>query len=267
MTMNTMTTFISRSDVAASREQLGTPGQEIWRTWFLKPAEGAHTAQAFIVEYAPGRVLRTHFHDEDEFQIVVAGEGMFGRHAVSPYMVHFARAYTPYGPIVAGAGGLSFLTLRARRDSAGPQLLPDKRAALDAIADRRPWQASQRAELASAGDQVAVRPLPGLEDARGLAASAITLPADGRVALPDLVGKGGRYIALLEGSLIADGRSVDAMTIAFDAADADAVELVAGRAGARLLSLTFPPARAFSTLAAASTVTSTGLKAAAGLSA
>jgi hypothetical protein len=54
------TRFVAKDDVANTREQLGTPGQEIWRTWFLKPAPNTRLPQAFLVEYAPGRVLRTH---------------------------------------------------------------------------------------------------------------------------------------------------------------------------------------------------------------
>lgn len=235
-----MTTFISLDDVSATREQLGTPGQEIWRTFFLKPAPGTRGAQAFIVQYAPGRVLRTHFHDADEFQIVIAGEGTFGRHAVHPYAVHFARAFTPYGPIVAGTGGLSFLTLRARRDSSGPQLLPKKRAELDAVADRRPWQASQFADFSAVADGIASSPLPGLDAVHGVGAFAISLAPHARFELPALPEADGRYVALVEGSLSEDEQRVTATAIAFDATGAGARQLAAGPDGARLLSLTFP---------------------------
>jgi len=38
-------------------------------------------------------VGETHFHQHDQFQVVVDGEFRIGRHELSPYCVHFSRAY------------------------------------------------------------------------------------------------------------------------------------------------------------------------------
>ena len=48
-----------------------------------------------------------HFHHVDQFQVIVAGGGRLGTHGVEPLAVHYAGAYTAYGPIVAGAQGVS----------------------------------------------------------------------------------------------------------------------------------------------------------------
>jgi hypothetical protein len=51
----------------------------------------------------------------DEFQIIVAGNGRFGRDDVSPYFVRFSRAHTAYGPLNAGLEeGSTFMTLKLK---------------------------------------------------------------------------------------------------------------------------------------------------------
>jgi rubredoxin len=235
-----MTTMVSLADAAASREQLGTPGNEIWRTHFLTAAPGTRDPQAFMVQYAPARVLRTHFHDVDEFQIVVAGRGTFGRHAIAPFTVHFARAFTPYGPIVAGAEGLSFLTLRARRDSAGPQLLPDRREALERVEGRTPWQAAEQLCFAPADGAVSIVPLTKLVDASGLAAWVMHLPPESSAAAPAATNSGGQYIVVLQGSVSLGSRSLAAPAVGFVAND-DVPPILAGATQAAVLAvLNFP---------------------------
>src|SRR5262245_66091527 len=56
---------------------------------------------AFLAQYDAGDRSCAHYHSVDQFQILVQGSGQFGRHEVAPYCVHFARAYTPYGPLHA----------------------------------------------------------------------------------------------------------------------------------------------------------------------
>src|SRR3974377_183609 len=38
---------------------------------------------AFLVEKGPGAITRPHFHQADQFQVVVAGRGMLGDHEFS----------------------------------------------------------------------------------------------------------------------------------------------------------------------------------------
>jgi rubredoxin len=237
---NRMTTMVSLADAAASREQLGTPGNEIWRTHFLEAVPGTRDPQAFMVQYAPGRVLRTHFHDVDEFQIVVAGRGTFGRHAIAPFTVHFARAFTPYGPIVAGADGLSFLTLRARRDSAGPQLLPDKREVLETVVGRNPWQAAEQLALARIDGEISTARLTTLVDASGLDAWVMHLPPQCFAAVPAATGSGGQYVVVLQGSITLGSGSLAAPAVGFLASDEVPLTLASGAQAAVLAVLNFP---------------------------
>ena len=241
-----MATLITLDAVAHTREQLGTPGAEIWRTFFFPAPPGTRLPQAFRVEYAPGRVLRTHFHDVDEFQVVVAGSGRLGTHALVPGTVHFARAHTGYGPIVAGPEGLSFLTLRARRDAAGPQLLPEKREELLRVPEREPWQASCVARFADVSDRpgaVAIHSLQPLHDERGLDAFVVCASPFARTGLPPALGSGGQFVAILKGSAVAGDTEYVATTVGFVSADEPALEVTAGAFGLNALVFNFPKQR------------------------
>ncbi len=69
--------------------------------------------QAFLIERPyPNPVINPHFHDIDQFQVVVGGHGRIGKRPVKPLAFHYADAYTPYGPIIGEDDGISFFTLR-----------------------------------------------------------------------------------------------------------------------------------------------------------
>ena len=228
--------FVSLGDRRNGPEYLGSPGRDVWRTFFLNPPAGMRAPQAFLIEYGPGVVLQTHFHDVDEFQVVVEGDGRLGRHLVAPCTVHHARAWTPYGPIVAGPHGLSFLTLRAQRDSAGPRKLPEQRAALEAAPGRTPWQASCRFELPT-DPLSSARVERALEDASGPLAEWVRLPAG---AMHDVEpAPGGAFVALLRGSLQEEPARGEGLALAFLPGSALPLRLTAGADGAAALVLRF----------------------------
>src|SRR4029077_4995398 len=90
-----------------------------------------------------GHFSGTHFHKQDQFQLVVDGKFRIGRHELTPYCVHFTRAYTPYGPLVSDGDAFTFLVMRAHRD-AGSQHLPEELDQLRAVPDRKPFQISRK---------------------------------------------------------------------------------------------------------------------------
>jgi hypothetical protein len=69
--------------------------------------------QAFLVErnYA-GALVTPHFHDIDQFQVVVAGDCRMGKQDAKSVTFQYADAFTPYGPIFGEKEGFSFFTLR-----------------------------------------------------------------------------------------------------------------------------------------------------------
>ncbi|HYF20387.1 MAG TPA: rubredoxin [Ramlibacter sp.] len=200
---------------------------------------------AFLAEGDPGQGLRTHFHQVDQFQLVYAGSGTLGQHRLAPGGIHFARAYTPYGPLRNGEqDGLAYMTLRAHRDP-GARYLPEQRAQLEAVADRAPWQVTCAADFNLQPDAtgVAFKPVPGLQDNAGLGAWSFRLAPGAKTRAPDASGGEGQYILVLEGSLRHGDAAKQGLAIVWVAPHEDPFELVAGPDGMEGLVLNFPRAR------------------------
>jgi hypothetical protein len=93
---------------------------------------GEHTPQAWQASLSPSYgKLRVHFHPVNQFQLFTHGGGKFGRHAVhAGSSVHYADAFTPYGPIVPDEiDGVSFITMRSVHDM-GAFYMPESQADL-----------------------------------------------------------------------------------------------------------------------------------------
>ena len=91
--------------------------------YFAPEPDLEYSAQSYLIQQLPDVVNPLHFHTQNQFQVFIEGNGSFGKHTIEPYIVHYAGAYTGYGPIVAGSAGLHYLTLRSSRDP-GAKFLP-----------------------------------------------------------------------------------------------------------------------------------------------
>ncbi len=209
-------------------------------TSFFSPSvDSPDHPSAFLVQFAPGGSLKTHYHNVDQFQVLVKGEGTFGRHHVRPCVVHFARGHTPYGPLLS-EGGWGFLTLRIREDP-GTQRDFER---LKQMPGRQPWQGSGKAVFPPAGANAVMLPMPEISDDRGLFASAVTVPSNGQWLAPDPSGGNGQYIVATKGSLLHDGREHHALALVFVKPDEQAFRIPAGATGFEGLVLNFPLAAA-----------------------
>jgi rubredoxin len=234
-----MAKIAAYEDVKATRKQREVKGGHAWRTEFFQPPPGDRSEpHAFLAERCYNGGIRPHFHDVDQFQVIVSGGGTLGRHALPRHTVHFARAHTPYGPIVPTQEGLGFLTLRARR-AAGQFIVPDKIDLLTSVADRRPWQVSEAPVFGSSGE-ICVRPLSSIRDEHGLAASSMRLKPNAKTTAPDPSGGAGQYLIVTAGSLVHGGRDHHAITLVFVKPDEAPFQLVAGAQGLDVLALNFP---------------------------
>lgn len=228
-------------EVKAQRRERQVPTGTAWRTSFIEPdAQDPATPQAFLVEGTPGRVIRPHFHDHDQYQVIVSGDGLVGRHAVTANAVHFSRAHTPYGPIVFGEG-MGFLTLRAVKDG-GAQYLddPEKMAKLKAVEQRRPWQATEAPEFDAATADSALHAFDAIRDGEGLASFSMSLAPRAKALAPDPADSDGQYLIVVRGSLLHAGREYKALSVAFVKPQEGCMELAAGDDGLDVLVLHFP---------------------------
>lgn len=239
-----MAIVVAHDEVKANRRsRIHEDGIFVALTDFIvaNPATGLD-AQAMLVEEGPHRNLRTHYHDEDEFQIFVSGGGTNGKHPIKPFQLHFARKHTPYGPIVASEAGCVFLTLRSRSDN-GAKFMPESRGKLDSVQDRHPWQIGADIvfpDIPDTSKGAATQPLAGVHDDHGLDAQALRLAPGARYLAPSPAGTDGQYLVVLRGSLIHEGAERQAITIVFLRPGDPAFELEAGSDGLDALVMSLP---------------------------
>lgn len=238
-----MPQIVSHQEVKGNRTQRDVEGgrHQVGRTDFIAaPRERPDLPQAFIIDTTAGRRLPTHFHEVDQFQVVIEGDGRLARHPLAKGGVHFARGFTPYGAITMGGQGLSFMTLRARRDPGKAQFLPERMPRLEEVKDRRPWQTTRMPQFRPPVDGVALDPIAGLRDEQGLAGWSLTLAPGARAALPSAAASDGQFLVVLEGSLARDGKSYPHPAVAYVAPEEAAMTVTAGPDGLKAVLLNFP---------------------------
>jgi hypothetical protein len=206
-----------------------------------KPVVGTLFPVAFRVEQDPHSIADPHFHQANQFQVFVAGDGALGKRDVRPVAVQYADAYTPYGPIRAGAEGISYMTLRNGYDP-GAHYMPGARETLKGFG-RKP-----RALMAEPVDEKpALRPgaAPEFEpilapDGQGLAAWRLRLAPNASFTGPAPAESGGQYWLVIGGSDESAGAGLEPRSCCFLSADESAHVATAGPAGLDVLVLQFP---------------------------
>ena len=238
-----MPQIASFDDVKAGRKERQVPTGTAWRTNFITPDENnPDSAQAFLVEGTPGREIRSHFHDNDQYQVIVSGDGVLGKHRLQVNAVHFSRRHTPYGPIVFGQQ-MGFLTLRAQKDP-GAQYLDDPATMtkLKSLENRKPWQATELPKFEPATPDAALHVFNELKDEEGLASFSMSVAPNAKALAPDPADSNGQYLIIVRGSLHYEGKEYKALSVAFIKPQEGAFELVAGADGLDVLVLHFPRA-------------------------
>ena len=84
---------------------------------------------AFLVEQGAHSSIPGHYHQADQFQVFVSGEGKFGIKPIEGMTVHYAMAFTPYAPIHAEGTNVEYYTLRNGWDP-GARWMPEHKDAL-----------------------------------------------------------------------------------------------------------------------------------------
>jgi hypothetical protein len=215
------------------------------RTDFFYKPDQPDGPMAYLHQGDPGRVTGVHWHANDQFQIVVEGEGTLGRHKVSPYTAQFVRAHTPYGPIVGSEeSGVSYISLLTRYDPKA-NFLPESRDTLLQIPDRNPWQRIRQLDLGSQAQQpdhgvVEVQAVAEMQDDQGLAVWSVMMGAGGKMTAPDARASAGQYVLVLDGSLWHREKDHKAFTVVFIEPDSGCFELHAGSQGMKAVIVNFP---------------------------
>ena len=231
----------------AGRWRAHADGKDYWRTPFLTPTDGrldkgVIEPMAFLVEQDPDTTVSAHYHQADQFQVAVGGSGWLGRHAVRTGSVHYANAFSPYGPVAAGPEGLDYFTLRNGWDP-GAQFLP---GAIEALTAHKPKSNRQAmgddfdlpsADALQALHEGVSRPVIASEP-DGLGAWLHLAGPDGEIAGQDPQYGYGQFWVVLLGSLGAE--ALPPRSCVFVTPEEPALATRAGFGGVAVLELQFP---------------------------
>jgi|SRR5271168_1405758 len=208
--------------------------------WMLTSEDPKFSPTVFLYEQPPGSILPAHFHYNNEFQIFIEGDGKIGPRTISPVTVHYAGAYTAYGPLAAGPQGLKYFTVRTVFESGAVRV--NKSEGKWPTGPRRqatskPLSPRAACELASLVKSCESILLPRTED--GLFAAVTELPPDTELA-PIVVGAGdGAFVFILAGSILNASDRINAYESLYFTSD-EAPTLTAADSGAQLLTLICP---------------------------
>ena len=75
--------------------------------------------QAYLIDMGVNGTIPPHFHQVDQFQILVGGSGSLGRNKPSLIALHYVDHHTAYGPVMSGPCGLTLFTMRVQSDPGG----------------------------------------------------------------------------------------------------------------------------------------------------
>jgi hypothetical protein len=226
-----LTTFIGSNRYMAGADAPPPPGPE------------AVYPMAFLVEQPAGSVVQTHFHESNQFQIVVAGGGMLGKHALRPIAVHYTNAYSSYGPIAAGEEGLHYFTLRNGYDR-GARYLPAAREELRHVRRRFREAVAEPVPPDRAAPAVAIVEVLLPEAPDGLGAWRHRLPSGAALRGPDPATGDGQFWVVTAGEMRApDGASLSALSCAFVGPGEPPFVVTAGEMGLEVVVVQYPRGR------------------------
>ena len=208
--------------------------------WMESGRDGAMSPTVFLVEQPPHSVLAPHFHTQNQFQVVMQGSGTLGPHAIGPGSVHYAGAFTGYGPLVAGPAGLGYFTVRAVFE-VGANFLPAEREKLrrgpkkHAVGALHGPLSTIELSALTAPARVDLIGTPGDD----LAAFAWHLPAFAPVQVPPPRGSG-LFQLVMAGEFRTPGASLSSWESRYLSAGESGGECTAGAGGLQLLVLQMP---------------------------
>jgi hypothetical protein len=242
--------LLAPADQASVNRRRGSAadGVTFWHTLYIgtsrynmaegeaDPPREALFPMAFLVEQDPGSTARAHYHQQDQFQLVLRGQGTVGLHDAAPVTVHFTGAYTAYGPIKADpVEGIWYWTLRNGFDP-GAQFMEraENRAFLRQVPGRR-----HREQVAGPMPEAASTTLIEPES-DGMGAWRHHIAPGGVLTGPDPATGRGQYWAVIAGELRHDGKVLPPRSLAFVKPDELALRAEAGPDGLDVVVMQFP---------------------------
>ena len=236
-----MISFGTRSRSESRRRPLNMMGGIFYKgEWMENGEDSLYSPTVFLAEQPPNCELAPHFHRQNQFQLFVEGEGSFGQERIGPVTVHYAGAYTGYGPILSGDAWLKYFTSRAVFDTG---LTPNTESREKMI------RGPKRHAKASAGQPWTIEQLSALQRIQretviaadaGLGAELFRLPPNATHRLLPIAASFGQFIFVLAGTSLVDGATLSLWESAFLPAEDGDVAITAGAQGAEVITLHMP---------------------------
>jgi hypothetical protein len=245
-TAHQRTIFVSRED-AFTRHITTATGQQRTKLEYL-PSPGSEQAgpQAFLVTVPPDGVVPPHFHTVNQFQVFFGVPGAtYKNNPLADCVVHYADAYSTYGPYRAAAQQVEFFTLRPAFTSY-VGYMPGKRADKIKKSGRNIHVDLDHAAIESVPPPGGLATDPLIEPhPDGLRAELVRIGPGGDWTMPLVTADGtGRYYVVLCGGLVHEARRHEVRSVIWSGPAAAPVEITADpAAGCVLLSLEFPQTR------------------------
>ena len=194
-----------------------------------------------LIEQPPDSILVPHFHRQNQFQLFVDGGGVIGASDLRPMTIHYAGAYTGYGPLVAGSTGIKYFTIRSVCETG---LVPISQAREKMV--RGPKRHAQSGPLKIvdgsdllALDEVSIETTIPLSD-DGLGAEVVCIPAASPFKLMRHTASEGVFVFVLAGTLVYGETQLHSWESLFVSAEETAPDLAAGKSGTQILVLHTP---------------------------
>ena len=237
-----MITFGTQAHAAARRRAIVSMGVTFHKAeWMDSGQDPVLSPTVSLIEQPAGFEFMPHFHRQNQFQIFVGGSGSIGAHTLAPVVVHYAGAFTGYGPLVAGPVGIQYFTLRPVAESGFIPVAEHRERMI-----RGPKRHAQSQQIAVSTPEV-MRRLDQFEDTfviplgeDGMGARLLRLPALRSLEVAHPAGCQGQFIFVLEGSLDWRGHVLAGWEQLYASCDEPLGYLTAGAAGAQLLCLSVP---------------------------
>lgn len=225
-----------------TRSAKQSPSSQYYKSeWMDSGQDPILSPTVFLIEMAPGAVAGTHFHRNNQFQVFVKGNGSIGRHELGPGAVHYAGAYTGYGPLTAGPEGLWYFTMRPVFET-GALYIPQFRDQM--LPGPKRSSSSQAIDALSASELAALSEVQTQEliplAADRLAAHAIRLPPGASYVGMSPAGSGGQFYIVMSGSMLHAGRRLGRWEQIFITDDEEAYTVTAGDEGLNVIFLQYP---------------------------
>jgi hypothetical protein len=236
-----MVSFGESSLGAARRRPLNICGGTFHKAEWMESGQAPGLAPTvFLVEQPPNTTLEPHFHTRNQFQLFVGGAGRIGPLEVLPVTVHYAGAYTGYGPLVSGGEGIKYFTIRSQFESgfvpatqAREKMLRGPKRHKDAFVGH---PSSPEALLALSQ----VERTDIIERQAGLGVELLRLPANARCRVSPIEDSAGCFLFVLSGRASVAGVERELWEPAFVPLCDGAKEVTTATTGAELVVLHIP---------------------------